>query len=191
LLLLKPGNAPPTLVVLAVDHDLLDIDPDHIAGIVELRLAGLDRIRRGAYCTDRSVQYTARVARHETENTMKTAIVVLSDPKSGGEEALGRVFNALAAAYDLKQKQLEVEILFQGAGTRWAGQLTRPEHPAHALYAAVERLCRCLRGPRGRGDERVQPHRRQCGSGYLGFAQPGEVRLRRLLGPDVLNGGPR
>jgi hypothetical protein len=68
---------------------------------------------------------------------MKTAIVVLSDPRSGGEEALGRLFNALAAAYDLKQKQRDVEILFQGAGTRWAGFLTRPEHPAHALYAAV------------------------------------------------------
>ena len=26
---------------------------------------------------------------------MKTAIVILSDPKSGAEEALGRVFNAL------------------------------------------------------------------------------------------------
>jgi hypothetical protein len=68
---------------------------------------------------------------------MKTAIVVLSDPKSGGEEALGRLFNALAAAFDLKQRKQEVEILFQGAGTRWAGYLTRSEHPAHALYGAV------------------------------------------------------
>jgi hypothetical protein len=68
---------------------------------------------------------------------MKTAIVVLSDPESGGEEALGRVFNALAAAYDLKQKHEAVEILFQGAGTRWTGYLTKPEHPAHALYSAV------------------------------------------------------
>lgn len=68
---------------------------------------------------------------------MKTAIVVLSDPKSGGEEALGRLFNALAAAYDLKQRQENVEILFQGAGTRWTGQLMNPEHPAHTLYSAV------------------------------------------------------
>jgi len=68
---------------------------------------------------------------------MKTAIVVLSDPRSGGEEALGRLFNALAAAYDLKEKQQEVAILFQGAGTRWAGQLTDPGHPANVLYAAV------------------------------------------------------
>ena len=68
---------------------------------------------------------------------MKTAIVILSDPKSGGEEALGRLYNALAAAYDLKQNHQEVEILFQGAGTRWAAHLTTPEHPAHTLYSAV------------------------------------------------------
>ena len=68
---------------------------------------------------------------------MKTAIVVLSDPKAGGEEALGRLFNALAAAYDLKQRQEDVEILFQGAGTRWTGHLTHREHPAQALYASV------------------------------------------------------
>ena len=66
----------------------------------------------------------------------KIAIVVLSDPK-GGEEALGRVFNALAAAYDFKQKQQDVELVFQGTGARWAGVLTEPDHPAHALYQAV------------------------------------------------------
>ena len=68
---------------------------------------------------------------------MKTVIVVLADPKAGGEEALGRLFNALAAAYDLKQRRHEVELLFQGAGTRWVGHLTDPQHPAHALYNAV------------------------------------------------------
>lgn len=69
---------------------------------------------------------------------MKAAIVVLSDPKNGGDEALGRVFNALAAAYDFKERGHAVQILFQGAGTRWAGQLVRADHPAHALYMAVE-----------------------------------------------------
>jgi len=33
---------------------------------------------------------------------MKAAIVILSDPKSAAEEALGRLFNALVAAYDFK-----------------------------------------------------------------------------------------
>jgi hypothetical protein len=67
---------------------------------------------------------------------MKTAIVVLSDP-GAGEEALGRLFNALALAYDIKQRQQDVEILFQGAGTRWAGHLLNADHPAHGLYSAV------------------------------------------------------
>ena len=70
-------------------------------------------------------------------SSTKTAIVVLSDPQ-GGEEALGRVFNALAAAYDFKQKRQDVQVLFQGTGTRWAALLTKPDHPVHALYKAVE-----------------------------------------------------
>jgi hypothetical protein len=68
---------------------------------------------------------------------MKTAVIVLSDPNAG-EEALGRVFNALAAAYDFKSRNDEVALVFQGAGTRWVSVLTEPSHPAHALYAAVE-----------------------------------------------------
>jgi hypothetical protein len=67
----------------------------------------------------------------------RTAVVVLSDPRSG-EEALGRVFNALAATLDFKTRQQEVVLLFQGAGTRWAGELVKPDHPVHALYRAVE-----------------------------------------------------
>ena len=69
---------------------------------------------------------------------MKAAILVLSDPKSGSEEGLGRVFNALAAAYDFKQRGDEVTILFQGAGTRWGGHLTKPDHPAHDLFEQVK-----------------------------------------------------
>ncbi len=69
---------------------------------------------------------------------MKAAIVVLSDPKTGSEDALGRVFNALAAAYDFKQGGDDVTILFHGAGTRWIGELTKAEHPAHTLFEEVK-----------------------------------------------------
>lgn len=68
---------------------------------------------------------------------MKAALVILSDPKAGSEEALGRVFNALAVAYDFKQRGEEVTILFQGAGTRWVGELTKPDHLAHDLFERV------------------------------------------------------
>ena len=69
---------------------------------------------------------------------MKVTIVILSDPKNGSEEALGRVFNGLAAAYDFKQAGDEVSINFQGAGTRWIGELSQKDHPAHELFEAVK-----------------------------------------------------
>lgn len=69
---------------------------------------------------------------------MKAAIVVLSDPQNGSEESLGRVFNALATTYEFKQRGDDVTLLFQGAGTRWAGELVKEDHPAHELYTAVQ-----------------------------------------------------
>lgn len=68
---------------------------------------------------------------------MKSAIVIMSDPKTGSEEALGRLFNGLATAFDFKQNGDEVAILFTGAGTRWASEISKADHPAHQLYKAV------------------------------------------------------
>ena len=68
----------------------------------------------------------------------KTAVVIFSDPKSGSDEALGRLFNGLFVAYELKEKKQEVALIFQGTGVRWASEVVKPNHPAHALYCAVE-----------------------------------------------------
>ena len=68
----------------------------------------------------------------------KTAIVVLSDPKSGSEEALGRVFNALGVAYDAKTSGEDVVILFQGTGSRWPEELQKEDNPVHDLYESVK-----------------------------------------------------
>ncbi len=67
---------------------------------------------------------------------MKLAIFVLSDPKNG-DEATGRVFNALATAAEAIKAGDQVELVFQGAGTRWPKELTRLDHPANGLYNAV------------------------------------------------------
>jgi len=68
----------------------------------------------------------------------KTAIIIVSDPKSGADESLGRALNGLAAAYDFKQAGEEIKILFQGAGTRWPEVLQKEDHPAHKIYQAIE-----------------------------------------------------
>lgn len=69
---------------------------------------------------------------------MKAAIVILSDPKSGSDEALGRLFNGLAAAYDFRQQGDEVVVRFQGAGSRWIGEVSKADHPAHDLFESVK-----------------------------------------------------
>jgi hypothetical protein len=69
---------------------------------------------------------------------MKTAVLVFSDPKSGSEESLGRLFNALAVVYEFKNAGEEVAVYFQGTGTRWPEVLLKESHPAHQLFKAVE-----------------------------------------------------
>ena len=67
----------------------------------------------------------------------KTAIVIYADPKANSEEALGRVFNAMFLAYELKEKDQEVALIFQGTGVRWVSVLANPENPANGLYQSV------------------------------------------------------
>jgi len=68
----------------------------------------------------------------------KTVIVIFSDPHAGGDEALGRLFNALFLVYELKERKREVELIFQGTGVRWVPEVMKSDHPAHDLYKSVE-----------------------------------------------------
>ena len=63
-------------------------------------------------------------------------MVVLADP-AGGDDAAGRVFNALAVTGDLRRDGEDVTVIFQGAGTRWAALLAEPDHPFHDLFVTV------------------------------------------------------
>jgi hypothetical protein len=68
----------------------------------------------------------------------KAAVIVMSDQKAGSDEALGRLFNALATVYDFKRRGDEVTLLFQGAGTRGAGELVKKDHLVYELFTAVK-----------------------------------------------------
>jgi hypothetical protein len=67
----------------------------------------------------------------------KTNIIILSDPNTG-EEALGRAFNAFAAAFDIKENGGEVSIILSGTGTRWAGVITNVDHPLNPFYQSLK-----------------------------------------------------
>ena len=71
---------------------------------------------------------------------MKTAIIILSDPKSATDEATTRMLNALGMADECKRAGDELEIAFVGAGTRWPAELSKLSHPANERYDALRAL---------------------------------------------------
>lgn len=65
----------------------------------------------------------------------KAAVVVLADVETHGD--LARAVNALETAKEFQEAGDEISVIFDGAGTRWVGELAKPEHRAHPLYEAV------------------------------------------------------
>lgn len=66
----------------------------------------------------------------------KVAVVVLADAETHGD--LGRVVNAMMTAREFNEAGDQVELIFDGAGTRWPGILSDPGHKSHRLYEQVE-----------------------------------------------------
>lgn len=68
----------------------------------------------------------------------KTAIIIMSDPKSGQDEATGKALNGLVAAYDFMQLNSDIKIIFQGTGTRWPAVLQKEDHIGHKLFKKIK-----------------------------------------------------
>ena len=89
---------------------------------------------------------------------MKTAIIIMSDPKSGSEEALGRVFNALALA-----------------SGQWPLQC--------GSRCGARRLLRLCRGLRGHGKREIlwcADCERPCAGRNRGAPEPSSVHRGRM-----------
>ena len=59
----------------------------------------------------------------------KVAVVVMSDTETHADTA--RVANALTTVYEFKEAGEEATLVFSGAGTRWIGKLSDPDHRLH------------------------------------------------------------
>lgn len=66
---------------------------------------------------------------------MKKVLIVLLADKSTHEN-MGRALHALLYAKQVKDKGLEVELLFDGGGTEWAAEFPKNEHLKN-LYASL------------------------------------------------------
>ena len=65
----------------------------------------------------------------------KIAVVVLADAETHAD--MGRLANALETAKEAKESGDSVQVIFDGAGTRWIPALENGEHPLHALYNGI------------------------------------------------------
>lgn len=65
----------------------------------------------------------------------KAAVVIFADIDTHGD--LARAVNALETAKEFQEAGDEVSVIFDGAGTRWVGELSKPDHRAHRLYESV------------------------------------------------------
>lgn len=66
---------------------------------------------------------------------MKVAVIVLADTETHAD--MGRVANALEFAKELKQAKDEVELIFDGAGAKWAAELSKGENRMKPLFDSV------------------------------------------------------
>jgi hypothetical protein len=65
----------------------------------------------------------------------KISAVILADTETHGE--LARVLNALALVREAADAGDDVELVFDGAGTKWIPQLASADHRLHDLFESV------------------------------------------------------
>ncbi len=66
----------------------------------------------------------------------QVAIVVLADTETLGD--LGRVVNALETVKEFQEAGDVVQLIFDGAGTKWLARLTQATHSYRELFQAVK-----------------------------------------------------
>lgn len=66
----------------------------------------------------------------------KIAVVIMSDTETPADRA--RAANALTTAYEFKEADEAVTLVFTGAGTKWVPTLADPDDRLHRAYTMVE-----------------------------------------------------
>jgi hypothetical protein len=66
----------------------------------------------------------------------KIAIVVFSDTDT--IEALGKLSNAFMLAQEAVDHGDDLKFIFEGAGTKWIGELEKEDHKFHGLYTNLK-----------------------------------------------------
>jgi hypothetical protein len=65
----------------------------------------------------------------------KICVLLLADTVT--PEAMGRMANALTMVMECDEAGDEVVLIFDGAATRWAGELSKPDHKYHDAFQKI------------------------------------------------------
>jgi len=68
----------------------------------------------------------------------KIAIVVFADTNT--MEAMGKVSNAFVLASEAIEAGDELKIIFEGADTKWIGEMEKTDHMLHQMYLGMKQL---------------------------------------------------
>lgn len=66
----------------------------------------------------------------------KVAVILHAEP--GTHDALGRALHALLYSQELKDSGHDVQLLFDGGGTKWIEELANPDHKLRPLYQTLK-----------------------------------------------------
>jgi len=67
----------------------------------------------------------------------KVAIILHAEP--GTHDSLGRALHALLYTQELQQEGHDVQLIFDGGGTRWIDELADSEHKLAPLYNSLKK----------------------------------------------------
>ena len=71
----------------------------------------------------------------DISDDVRIAVVVLADTETHAD--LGRAVNALETAKELHEAGETVTVIFDGAGTKWIGELANPDHRLHRSFESL------------------------------------------------------
>ncbi len=67
---------------------------------------------------------------------VKVAVIILADTETHSD--MGRVTNALELAKECVAAKDEIQLIFDGAGTKWIPELSKPENHHHELFTLLK-----------------------------------------------------
>ncbi len=66
----------------------------------------------------------------------KVAVVLHAQP--GTHDAMGRALHALLYTQELHERGHDVQLIFDGGGTRWVDEFNKADHPLAPLFRALK-----------------------------------------------------